>query len=249
MPYNVQPVSALFPWSPARLVGLVQNPVCTLSGPKITTFDEVSDEQPLSGSCWHVLTKDNSAENLFAVLVANINKNSNAKKVAVLFKGHRVEIVPRGGQVPTGDASQPIGIKNFVVKYNGQEVADALTPGKRTTVPLNTPEDKQEVADIMLVSPEVSGNKEPIVAIISQATGMKVFFDGSSVTVMPSPYWKGNVVGLCGLYNGQQWDDFLLPNRTMVDNSVDYARAFLIKKAGCDAEIPQPKGQQQRTRQ
>jgi hypothetical protein len=246
MPYNVQPVSALFPWSPARFVGLVQSPVCTLSGPKISTFDDVSDEQPLSGSCWHVLVKDNSAQNLFAVLVANVHKNSNAKKVAVLFKGHRIEIVPRGGQVPTSDPSQPIGIKNFIVKYNGQEIPDALTPEKRTTIPPNFPQDKQEIADVMLIRPETSGNKEPIVGILSTPTGLLVLFDGSSVTVQPSPYWKGGVVGLCGPYNGQTWDDLLLPNKTMAEDAEDYSRAFMINKSGCDASIPQAEERQKR---
>jgi hypothetical protein len=248
MPYNVQPVSALFPWSPARLVGLTQSPICTLSGPKINTFDDVSDEQPLSGSCWHVLTKDNSADDLFAVLVANVNKNSLAKKVAVLFKGHRIEIVPKSGQVPSGDASRPVGIKNFVVKYNGQELPDALTAEKRTTIPPNTPQDKQEVADIMLIKPETSGNSEPIVGVFAYPVGLAVLFDGSSVTVMPSHFWKGGVVGLCGPYNGQTWDDLLLPNKTMVDTAEEYSRAFMIQKSGCDATIPEFQARQ-KTRQ
>jgi hypothetical protein len=247
MPFNVQPVSALFPWSPARLVGLVQTPSCTLSGPKINTFDDVSDEQPLSGSCWHVLAKDNGPQDLFAVLVANVNANSNAKKVAVLFKGHRIEIVPKSAP-GTSDPSQPIGIKNYVVKYNGQEIPDALTAEKRTTIPPNTPQEKQEVADVMLIKPESSGNKEPIVGILSTPTGLLVLFDGSSVTVMPSPFWKGGVVGLCGPYSGQTWDDLLLPNNTVADNAEEYARAFMLNKAGCDATIPEFKNRQRSER-
>jgi hypothetical protein len=249
MPYNAQPVSTLFPWSPSRFVGLISYPSCTLSGPKIRTFDEVSDEQPLSGSCWHVLTKDNSAENLFAVLVANVNKNSLAKKVAVLFKGHRIEIVPKSGQVPTGEPSQPIGVKSYTVKYNGQELPDALNLEKRTIIPPTTPQDKQELADVKLIKPEVSGNKEPVIAIYSKPAGLLVFFDGSSVTVIPSPFWKGGVVGLCGTYNGQPWDDLMLPNKSMAPNAEEYSKAFMIPKAGCDAQIPKFEDRQKTRRQ
>jgi len=206
----------------------------------INTFDDIDDEQPLSGSCWHVLAKDNSANDLFAVLVANVQPNSVAKKIAVLFKGHRIEIVPKGA-VST-DVSQPTGIKNYVVKYNGQELADALTAQKTsTTIPPSAPADKQEIANVMLIRPESSGNKEPIVAIHSYPTGLLVLFDGSSVTVLPSPLWKGGIVGLCGMYNGQPWDDLLLPNNKYAESAEEYSRAFMIQKPGCDATIPEAK--------
>jgi hypothetical protein len=239
LPFNIQPISALYPWSPARLAGLYQFPTCTLSGPKINSFDDLDDEQPLSGSCWHVLAKDNSPENLFAVLVANVQPNSVAKKVAVLFKGHKIEIVPQAA-VPTGDASQRVGISNYIVKYNGQELTDTLMTEKRMAIPPNTPADKQEVANVMLVKPESSGNKENenIFAIHSSATGLLVFFDGSSVTVLPSPWWKGGVIGLCGTYNGQLWDEFLLPNNKYAESAEEYSHYFMIQKPGCDATIP-----------
>ena len=51
---------------------------CTISGPKINTFDDVSDFMPLS-QCYHVMVKDATDDNLFAVLVANAAKNSLAK--------------------------------------------------------------------------------------------------------------------------------------------------------------------------
>jgi hypothetical protein len=108
------------------------------------------------------------------------------QKVLVMFEGHRIEFIPKtGAAIPTGNPQQPIDVKSlYVVKYNGQVLADALTPEKRTTIPPNSPQDKQEVADIMLVKPESTGNKDVIIALISRVTGIKVLFDGSSVTVL-----------------------------------------------------------------
>jgi hypothetical protein len=245
LPQQVMPANALVSWNLARLVGRAQPVTCTLSGPKIDTFDDVSDEMPLS-QCWHLLTKDASDDDTFAVLIANTAKNSHAKKIAILFKGHRIEILPTGNAQST--PQNPISMKNFVVKYNGQELADALTPEKRTTIPPNTPEDRQEVANIMMLKPEATGNKEHIVGIVSQTTGLTVLFDGSSVTVLPSPFWKDSLVGLCGSYNGQPWDDKLLPNKTMAQEPEELARAFLINQAGCDAEIAEAQNEDSRSK-
>jgi hypothetical protein len=245
---DVQPASALFPWSPARLVGLVAAPSCTISGPKINTFDDVSDFMPLS-TCYHVMVKDATDDNLFAVLVANAAKNSLAKKVLIMFEGHKIEFVPKNeGSVPAPTKDQPIDVKSlYQVKYNGQVLADALNPEKRTTIPPNTPEEKQEVADIMLVKPESSGNKVEIVAFVSRVTGLKVMFDGSSITVMPSPFWKNHVVGLCGKYDGQTWDEKLLPNKTLVEEPIAFSRAFQLNVQGCDKEISPIPQQQEST--
>jgi len=194
---------------------------------------------PLS-QCYHVMTKDNQEDNLFAVLVANVAKNSLAKKVLIMFKDHKIEFVPKTeGSVPAGSPQQPIDVKSlYVVKHNGQVLADALTPEKRTTIPPNTPEDKQELADVMLIKPETSGNKDHIIGLFSYTTGIRVLFDGSSVTIMPSPMWKNNLVGLCGPYDGQPWDEKLLPNKTLVAQPEEFSRAFMLNANGCDQEIP-----------
>jgi hypothetical protein len=244
LPAEIMPPSAFFPWTYSRLFGLSMPISCTLSGPKISTFDDVSDEMPLS-QCWHLLTMDESDEDLFAVLVASAAKNSITKKIAVIFQGHRIEVIPTGNAAQSSPQSPP-SMKNFVVKYNGQELKDALTPEKRTTIPPNLPEDKQELADIMLVKPEHTGNKEPVLAIISRVTGLTVVFDGASVTVIPSPFWKNSLVGLCGSYNGQPWDDKLLPNKTLVEEPEELSRAFLLPTPGCDQEIPVPPTQPMR---
>jgi len=246
--YEVQPASALFPWSPSRLVGLVHPPSCTISGPKISTFDDVSDFMPLS-QCYHVMVKDATDDNLFAVLVANVAKNSLAKKVLIMFEGHKIEFVPKTeGSVPAPTAQQPIDVKStYVVKHNGQVLADALNPEKRTTIPANTPQDKQELADIMLIKPESSGNKVEIIGFYSRVTGLKVLFDGSSVTVLPSPLWKNNVVGLCGKFDGQTWDEKLLPNKTLVAEPIAFSRAFQLNTQGCDKEISQIPKQEKKT--
>jgi len=237
LPYNVQPASALLPWTPARFVGKMAAPSCTLSGPKINTFDDVSDFMPLS-QCYHLMAKDNQEDNLFAVLVANVAKNSWAKKVVVMFEGHRVEIVPKNeGSIPATPTS-PIDVKSlYQIKYNGQVLADAMTPEKRTTIPPNTPEDKQEVADIWMVTPETSGNKDHIIGLFSHVTGVKVLFDGTSVTIMPSPWWKNNLVGLCGRNNGQTWDEKYMPNKSLAMDREEFSRAFLLNTNGCDKEI------------
>jgi hypothetical protein len=251
LPFNVQPASALFPWSSARFVGLISAPACTISGPKISTFDDVSDFMPLS-QCYHLMAKDNQEDNLWAVLVANVAKNSLAKKVLIMFNGQRIEFVPKTeGSMPAGSPNQPIDVKSlYVVKVNGQVVADAMTPEKRTTVPLNTPEDKQELAFIALAAPESTGNKDHILGLFSPVTGLKVLFDGSSVTILPSPFWKNNLVGLCGPYNGQTWDDKLLPNKTLVEDQEDFSRAFLLNANGCDKDIsPIPSMPEARRRQ
>jgi len=168
-----------------------------------------------------------------------------------MFEGHRIEFVPKTeASVATIRPEQTIDVKTlYTVKYNGVELKDVLVPEKRTTIPPNTPEDKQEVADIMLIKPESSGNKDFIIGLISRVTGLRILFDGSSVTVLPSPFWKSNVVGLCGEYDGQPWSDKLLPNNTLVEEPQELSRAFLLNANGCDAQIaPIPK-QEKKTRQ
>jgi hypothetical protein len=237
LPMAVLPKSAFIPWTYARLWGLSQPIQCTLTGPKINTFDDNSDEMPLS-QCWHVLTKDSSEDSLFAVLVAAAGKNSIAKKLAVVFPGHRITIIP-SSPISTPSPTTPVNIRSFQVKHNNEELKDVMNPDKWVPVPSGIPEDKQALAYVTMLTPESSGNKEPILAIFSPATGIRVFFDGVSVTVMPSPFWKGSLVGMCGIYDGQTWDDKLLPNKTMAEGPEELSRAFLLPTSGCDAEIPQ----------
>jgi hypothetical protein len=236
LPMSVLPRSAFIPWTYSRLWGLSQPIQCTLTGPKINTYDDNSDEMPLS-QCWHVLTKDASEDSLFAVLVAAAGKNSIAKKLAVVFPGHRITIVPPSPLTPS--PNQPVNLRSFKVLHNNEELKDVMNPDKWAPVPSGVPEDKEALAYVTMFTPESAGNKEPILAILSPATGVKVFFDGVSVTVMPSPFWKGSLVGLCGIYDGQTWDDKLLPNKTMAEGPEELSRAFLLPTPGCDSEIPE----------
>jgi len=236
LPVEVKPLSVMIPWTWPRLYGLSAPVACTISGPKVNTFDETSDDMPLS-QCWHVMAKDASEESVWAVLIAAAGKNSLAKKLAIVFPGHRIEILPTG---PVNwNAQTPPSIKNFHIKHNGQEVKDVTNPDKWATIPPNTPEDKMPLAWIHSELPETTGNKDTIWNIVSPVAGIRVKFDGSSVTIMPSPLWKNSLVGLCGSYNGQPWDDKLLPNSTIVEEPEEISRAFLLNTPGCDAEIPE----------
>ena len=102
-----------------------------------------------------------------------------------MLEGHKIEIVPKDNQVPTGTVESPIDVTTkYVVKYNGQVMPEAMTnKDKPMSIPPNTPEDKEALAMIVVPMPAITGNTVPIVKIISPATGLSVLFDGSSVTV------------------------------------------------------------------
>lgn len=101
-----------------------------------------------------------------------------------MFGEHKIEIVPKNNQVPTGTVESPIDVTTtYVVKYNGQVLPEAMNKDKALSIPPNTPEDKEALAMIVVPLPSISGNTVPIVKVISPAIGISVLFDGASVTI------------------------------------------------------------------
>ena len=65
--------------------------VCQVSSSRVNTFDEVVYRAPLT-TCYSVLAKDCSASPNFAVLIKNINKGSEEKKVKIVTEKDTIEI-------------------------------------------------------------------------------------------------------------------------------------------------------------
>jgi hypothetical protein len=249
-PYEVMPLNALQMMTPLNIIGIEAPTTCDLTGPIINTFDGLESELPLS-ECYHLLAKDNSKDELFAVLVANANPSASPqeirRKLMVIIGEHQIEIVP-----PQGRPSAKV--QEYTVLYNGQPIPQPPTENKFSFIPptqsqspMSSP-DHQGVAYITLSKPESTGDKEPVLAIVSPVTGFKVIFDGNYVEIKASLFYKNSLTGLCGNNNGVAFGDDVLPESSAAgaqieraEDEYEWSRAYVLPKAGCNAEIPEDK--------
>lgn len=246
LPFEVMPLNAVEILSPLSMIGIEAPGVCDLTGPIISTFDGLESEMPLS-ECYHLLAKDISRDELFAVLVANANPTASPqeirRKLMVIIGEHQIEIVPPQGR-PNAK------VQEYTVLYNGQPVPQPPTENKFTFIPptqsvspMSSP-DHQGVAYVTLSKPESTGDKEPILAIISPVTGIKVLFDGNYVEIKASVFYKNSLAGLCGNYNGLSIHDDVLPQSLSGEGQIEraedeyeWSRAYVLPKDNCNAQI------------
>jgi len=57
--------------------------------------------------------------------------------------------------------------------------------------------------------------------------GIGVYWDGSRVDITVATVWQGHLCGLCGNYNNNETDDFMLPNGTLTASSNEFGGAWL----------------------
>ncbi|XP_006036205.3 IgGFc-binding protein-like isoform X1 [Alligator sinensis] len=80
---------------------------------------------------------------------------------------------------------------------------------------------------------KIWANQEGNNIIIQAASGLRVLYDTSSyvLVTVPSTY-QGHVCGLGGNFNGDESDDFLLPNGKMAKNMVNFVASWKVPTDG-----------------
>ena len=70
---------------------------------------------------------------------------------------------------------------------------------------------------------------------------LAISWDGSwRVDITASSSWQGQLCGLCGNYNNNASDDFMLPDGSVTTSANDFGDSWLYAKTSEDCGIPQP---------
>lgn len=196
--------------------------VCAVSGNRLNTLDNVN-LKVRHGSCWSLLAKDCSVDELWSVLLAQAeSRQTDSKKVMVFIGGNKIELQPASSSAWTG---QLRSAGDVIVLVNGRPVQ--ITTEKQ---PIAVDEDVE-------ISLETDGDSTaPYVAISAKNYGLELWYDGKNVALKPTYWLRNQVCGLCGNNNGEEWDDMRLPNGQIAGSVEDLLRGYTVRKDGCNAE-------------
>uniref|UniRef100_A0A8C8T4P2 VWFD domain-containing protein n=1 Tax=Peromyscus maniculatus bairdii TaxID=230844 RepID=A0A8C8T4P2_PERMB len=108
--------------------------------------------------------------------------------------------------------------QRVVVTVDGQDVV--LAKGPQVTV-------ESEAVTLPVVIGSMYVTVEGRNMFLQTKWGLKLLFDGDAhiLMVIPSPFY-GRICGLCGNFNGNQSDDFVLPSGTLAPNVEAFGAAW-----------------------
>ena len=170
--------------------------------PHYRSFDYRSFD--FQGDCEYVLSRPcNSNDFIVAVLNTAINSYvSVTSRVKVIIPNKGVEIVLGKGKGGT------ITINGVLQANNGDRVV-------------------YRSSGIEVLR---TGGHPYVLLTIGQPLG--VSWDGSHrVDVVPSRGWQGKLCGLCGNYNSDREDDFMLPNGTITTSANEFGTSWQYAKS------------------
>ncbi|XP_075763600.1 IgGFc-binding protein-like [Pelodiscus sinensis] len=119
-------------------------------------------------------------------------------------------------------------LRTVLVSIHGYSVS--LERGRKWTVVVNG---ELYTLPLALDSGRIQVNQEGKNVIIQTEVGLKVLYDASSYVLVsvPSSY-QGHVCGLCGNFNGDKNDDFLLPSGKSTQNADEFGAAWKVPVEG-----------------
>ncbi|TFJ96904.1 histone deacetylase complex subunit SAP30L [Platysternon megacephalum] len=114
-----------------------------------------------------------------------------------------------------------VSIHGYTITMERGRKWKVVVGGELYNLPLATDEGK------LLINQE--GNN----IIVQSASGLQVFYDTASYLLVsiPSTY-KGHVCGLCGNFNGDKNDDFLLPSGKSAQNADEFGSSWKVPVDG-----------------
>ena len=88
---------------------------------------------------------------------------------------------------------------------------------------------------------EVSRNGVRVYILLNITYPIAIYWDGwNDVAITPSSRWKGQLCGLCGNYNDDINDDFMLPNGSLTSSIDEFGSSWLYSNTSSSCGMPKP---------
>ncbi|XP_014261592.1 vitellogenin-1-like [Cimex lectularius] len=190
-----------------------QFPTCVVDKNLATTFDNKSFPVKL-GDCWHVLAHSlgvsahDKEDKYFAALARE--HESDKKELVLVFGENVVEVKPTS-------SSDKVG----VVKVNGKTAEFTQTKVAKF-------EDNFGYTFFQVYALPTGA-----VRMYSPLVGVEVVYDGARVKLQVSNAFRGQLRGLCGTFNGEDFDDFTCPKNRILKDPYLFAASYALADETC----------------
>ncbi|XP_067399057.1 IgGFc-binding protein-like [Emydura macquarii macquarii] len=126
-----------------------------------------------------------------------------------------------------------VSVHGYTVAMERERKWEVMVDGELYTLPLATDDGKLRI------------NQEGNNIILQSASGLRVFYDTASYLLVsvPSTY-KGHLCGMAGNFNGDENDDFMLPNGNITQNLSEFVASWKVPvddatcSDGCGEKCP-----------
>ncbi|XP_055922367.1 vitellogenin-A1-like [Eupeodes corollae] len=223
IPHNARYLFAVHPGMTLKELDMNRNSeVCVIDQSKILTFDNVVAKEQTFGQCWYsVLQHINPAndQDELSVLVRQANDDQNKREVQIVTSGQQIQLLPSKKQNTPAEV---------IVNMKSQEVSQ----NSAIDVYTQSNQNKKLVARIY----SISDNE---LKVELHGSELKIYYDGESVRLQADPKLRNQVVGLCGNYNGEQYDDIATPKQKVLQNQKHYTAHWAVMDETCDSQVQQ----------
>ncbi|NWJ03541.1 VIT2 protein, partial [Crypturellus undulatus] len=176
---------------------------CSVSGNKITTFNEVRFNYTMPTSCYHILAQDCSSDLKFLVMMKNADEVMNLKAINVKLGRHEIDMYPANG----------------LVKLAVDGVESPTTNVSYTSSPGASLEIHSEKEGLVLVAPAYGIDK--------------LYFDGHTFQIQVALWMAGKTCGICGKYDAECEQEYRMPNGYLAKDAVSFAHSWILEEKPC----------------
>ncbi|KAG8235284.1 hypothetical protein J437_LFUL015929, partial [Ladona fulva] len=201
---------------------------CSIDGKHINTFDNKTYPARL-GKCWHAAmvtrpqdddsSSSSSSPEYDDIAVLARELDGKKKEIKVVLGDKIFEIKPTGSS-----ASEESGSAQGYVVYN-------QTPLHLSHRDVTEIED-EEGTPIAYAYTLPSGD----VVFEAPQHGVFLMYNGYGANIMANSTYRGDILGLCGTYDGEYSTDFTTPRNCIVQNATDFVASYAITDQTCQGE-------------